>query len=649
MCKKMTLLNLIEISKQYDIKKILDSISFALNQGDRISIIGKNGAGKSTIMRIVAGEENADSGDKIVSNGIEIKMLPQNPTFPDGVSVREAIEISLVEIQKVKREFDEVTLKLAEDFENSELLNLHAKLSSFLDHHSAWNLDDKVERVLNEFKLKDMENRSVQTLSGGEIRRVALAGLLLQKPDILLLDEPTNHLDVYMVEFLEEMILREKFTLLFISHDRYFIDQIATRTIEIEDGKVREFKGGYESYIQQKNQLVLNMQKQHENLLKFLKQENEWYARGVKARVKRNEGRKARLLNLREQAKSNPSLIRKMHLELEREKKNFQQEKSVNRQKMLFELHNIYKSLGNKNLITDFTYRILQRDRIAIVGQNGTGKSTLLKLLLGKMEVDKGKVKRGEFKIGYFDQHRELLDDSKNLIETFCPFGGDRVTVRGSSMHVYGYLKQFLFPREFLDKKIGVLSGGEKNRVALALLFTKDIDCLILDEPTNDLDIATINILEEQLQNFHGAVIIVSHDRYFVDKVAKKLLIFKGAGEIEESYQEYTEYLQIEREIINLQTFENDFKADKEKPKDRPKQKKERLSFAEKKILEEYPDLIEKMETEIQNLENCLSNPDCYQKKGLSEVSKNFDEVKEKYEEVVEKYLEVEEKRENLE
>jgi len=645
----MTLLSLIDIKKQYDIKKILDGISFSINESDRVVIIGKNGAGKSTIMRIISNNEVQDSGDRIQAGGTQIKMLPQNPIFPDGITVREAIELQLVEIQKVKKDYDEVSKKLETDFENRELLNLHAKLITYLDHHSAWNLDDKIERVLQEFHLKSMENRSVQTLSGGEIRRVALAGLLLLKPDILLLDEPTNHLDVYMVEFLEDMILKEKFTLVFISHDRYFIDQIATRTIEIDNGKILEFRGGYQKYIEQKNQLLMNIQKKHESLLKFLKQENEWYAGGVKARLKRNEGRKARLLELRDKAKTNPSLIRKMHLELEREQKNFGQIKSVNRQKMLFELENISKSLGNKKLITDFTYRILQRDRIAIVGRNGTGKSTLLKIFLEKIPVDSGKMKKGEFNVGYFDQHREMIDDNKNLIETFCPYGGDRVNVRGTSIHVYGYLKQFLFPKEFLDKKIGVLSGGEKNRVALALLFTKDIDCLILDEPTNDLDISTINILEEQLQNFHGAVIIVSHDRYFVDKIAKKLLIFKGDGKIEESYQNYSEYLEIEREIQKLDFMEAEIVSEKKVVI--PIQKKEskiRLSFQEKKILKEFPSKIEDAENRIEEFQNCLANIDCYEKKGIITVSQDLDKLELEYEKMVDQLLEIEEKAENI-
>ena len=252
---------------------------------------------------------------------------------------------------------------------------------------------------------------------------------------------------------------------------------------------------------------------------------------------------------MRQEAKSNPSIIRKMTLELEREKKHFNQEDGTNRKKMLFDLQNISFAIDNKTLIQNFSTRILQRDKIAIVGKNGAGKSTLLKLMLGKLKPKEGKIECGEVRIGYFDQHREMLDDSKNLLETFCPFGGDHIDVKGKSMHVFGYLKNFLFPKEFLDNKIGSLSGGEKNCVALALLFTKEYDCLILDEPTNDLDIPTINILEEYLQSFEGAIIFVSHDRYFVDKIAKKLLVFKENGEIEETHRSFSEYLEIEKEL----------------------------------------------------------------------------------------------------
>jgi len=643
----LALLDLIEVSKSYEAQKVLCKIDFHINEGERIAIIGRNGGGKSTLMKICEGSLEFDEGRRVVQQNVKIEMLSQTPSFKENLTVKEAIEEELSELKEKRKRFEEVSFLLSEDFENQELLKEHEELQKFLDSHNAWNLDDKIERVMQEFQLKEYEDKYVNTLSGGEQRRVALAGLLLKKPDILLLDEPTNHLDVYMVEFLENMLLKERFTLLLISHDRYFIDKLATRTVEIEDCKIRSFKGGYQDYLKAKEELLKSMQKSHENLLRLLKREEEWLRRGVKARLKRNEGRKKRVLELREKAKKNPALIKRMKLELEREKKNFNREEGVNRKKMLFEMEHIYKKLGDKVLIKDFSARILQRDRIAIVGKNGSGKSTFLKILLGKESVDRGKIRRGEFKIGYFDQHREMLDDDKNLIETFCPNGGDRVDVRGRNMHVYGYLKNFLFPKEHLDKKIGVLSGGEKNRVALALLFTKEYDCLILDEPTNDLDIQTINILEEYLQSFQGALIIVSHDRYFVDKIAQKLFIFKGDGEIEESYQSYTEYLEIEKEIKELGELEREGVSLKEE-KRKPKRRAKKLSYKEQKEYESLMPLIESLEREIESLNECLANPDCYNERGLISLSKELEEKQRELDRLTDRYLEIEEKIEML-
>ena len=545
----MALVDLFAIKKQYNIKILLDGVDFHLNEGERIAVVGQNGCGKSTLMKIIAGTEEPTEGKRVVQGNIQIEMLSQHPLFQPNLTVREAISLELEELYEAKLAYDKIGEKLATDFDNTELLKKHAELTNFLDHHNAWNLDDKIERVLQEFKLKEYENRLVNSLSGGEQRRVALAGLILKKPDVLLLDEPTNHLDVYMVEFLEEILLKEKFTLLFISHDRYFIDTIATRVVEVDNQQLVSYQGGYQNYLALKEQRLHSMQKGHENLLKLLKQEEAWLSKGVRAREKRNQGRKQRVFELRENAKKNPTLIRKMVVELEREKKHFNRDESVSRKKMLFDLHNVTYGLPEKPLITNFTTRILQHDKIAIVGINGSGKSTLLKLMLGKIPPLSGKIDKGDFAIGYFDQHRDMLDDNKSLLETFCPNGGDIIEVNGRNMHVYGYLKSFLFPKEFLDQKIGMLSGGEKNRVALALLFAKKVDCLILDEPTNDLDIQTITILEEQLINFGGALLVVSHDRYFVDKVASKLFILDGKGNIEESHQPYSDYLMIEKEL----------------------------------------------------------------------------------------------------
>ena len=644
----MALIDLQNVSKHYSAQKILTEVDFHVDAGERIVIIGKNGSGKSTLMKIVNGTLDIDGGHRVIGRDLEVKMLNQAPQFKDGDTVRQAVEAGLEELNKAKTRYNTLSLKLAEDFENKALLDEHEKISRYIEHHNAWNLDDKIERIIQHFNLKEYEHKPIVLLSGGEQRRVALASLLLQKPDVLLLDEPTNHLDVYMVEFLEELILREKFTLVFISHDRYFIDKIATKSVEVEDCSIREYKGGYNDYLLQKAEWLRTLQKQHDNLLGVLKRENEWFARGVRARLKRNEGRKERLMQLRDDAKTNPAKIRKMSVELKREAKHFNRDKSVNKQKMLFEVDDLSLTLGTKELLKNFTTRILQKDVIAIVGPNGSGKSTLLKALLGRMEPTSGTIKRGEFKIGYFDQHRELLDDSKNLIETFCPHGGDRVSVRGSDLHVYGYLKNFLFPREFLEKKIGVLSGGEKNRVALALLFTKDVEILILDEPTNDLDIPTINILEEQLTNFAGAVIIVSHDRYFVDKIAKKLFIFQKDKHIEESHQQYTEYLELENELKELDEIEKN--ATIFKPKDAVKEGNKilKLTFKEKIALEKLPLEIDELEEKIEEKNRCLTNPKCYEEIGITLLAQELADIEAIYESKMEELFTIQEKEEEI-
>lgn len=642
----MALIDLFDIKKQYDIKLLLDNVNFHLNEGERVTIIGQNGCGKSTLMKIAIGEEEPNEGKRIINNSIEIEMLSQKPNFDPTLNVRDAILNELQDLTSAKRKYETLSLKVAEDFENKELLTQLEEISAFLDHHNAWSLDDKIERTLQEFKLKEYEHRPVVSLSGGEQRRVALASLILKKPDVLLLDEPTNHLDVYMVEFLEEILLKEKFTLLFISHDRHFIEKIATRVVEVENMGLVSYNGGYISYLEQKEARMHSLKKGHDNLLRLLKQEEQWLRKGVRAREKRNQGRKKRVFELRDEAKQNPTLIRKMMVELEREKKHFNRDESISRKKMLFELENMSYSLIDKNLIEDFSARILQKDKIAIVGINGAGKSTLLKLMLGRLKPDSGIIKQGDFKLGYFDQHREMLDDNKTLIETFCPNGGDRIEVQGSNLHVFGYLKSFLFPKEFLDKKVGMLSGGEKNRVALALLLAKKVDCLILDEPTNDLDIQTINILEEKLINFSGAILFVSHDRYFIDKIASKLFIFKGNGVIEESYQSYSEYLNIEREMKELNTLEKEAKtASLKKSKVR---KQTKLSYKEQEDFDSLPQKIEELEEKIQKLNDCLANPECYQDKGLSSISEELLKLENIYEKKADRYLEVLEIYESL-
>lgn len=640
-------IDLFGVSKNYDVKQIFTDMEFHLASGERVAIVGQNGCGKSTLMKIALGDEEPDEGKRVIDRSIKIEMLAQQPRFDPLLTTKEAIEKELKELSEAKRRYDELSELIAVDYENSTLVNEHERVSAYLDHHNAWDLSDKIERVLQEFRLKEYEDRLVSSLSGGEQRRVALASLILKKPDVLMLDEPTNHLDVYMVEFLEEILLKDKFTILFISHDRYFIDRIATRIVEVENRSLVSYRGNYESFLKQKEQRLQAMQRQHDNLLRFLKKEEDWLSRGVQARQTRNQGRKRRVFDLREQAKDNPALIRKMKVELEREKHNFNGEKRVSKKRMLFEITDLNCTISNKHLIKDFTARILQKDKIAIVGHNGSGKSTLLKLLLGRIKPDSGVVDRGELSIGYFDQHREMLHDEHTIIETFCPNAGDRVEVDGKNMHVYGYLKNFLFPKEYLDKKIGQLSGGERNRVALALLFTKKIDCMILDEPTNDLDIHTINILEEKLLDFKGAVIFVSHDRYFVDKIAQKLLVFKGDGKIEESYQSYTDYLAIEKDIDELHGIESELNENS-KTERLKENKTKKLSYKDQRDLEILPAQIEELEEKIDILGKCLYDPECYEKEGIVKLSEKLAKMEAEYELMSDRYLEVLELEEEI-
>ncbi len=644
----MALIDLIDASKKFGEKIVLNEANFSANEGEKIAIIGKNGEGKSSLLKALLGTLTLDSGRVVRQNGKSIAMLSQTVDFNANLSVKEAIKIELEEIYNTLKEYEALQSKLEKEPTNKDYLKQIDDLIALIDSKDAWNIEAKITRVLKEFSLLDYSDRLVCTLSGGEIRRVGLCILLLKNPDILLLDEPTNHLDVYMTSFLEDLLKNSKMCVIFISHDRYFIDAIAHRCVEVDQGKLSVFKGGYANYLEKKTQILESLAKSHETLLKHLKSEEEWLRRGVKARLKRNEGRKERIFKMREEAKKNPGAIKRLKLEISRAALNFTGEKIPNRKKMLFELKNVSKNLGEKALFTDFSSRILQGERIAIVGKNGCGKSTFLKILLGELKQDSGEIKRGEIKIGYFDQARSLVNSDKTLLEIFCPNGGDKVEVRGKNMHVYGYLKNFLFPKEFLDKSVSVLSGGEKNRVALALLFTEEYDVLILDEPTNDLDIATINILEEYLLSFEGAILLVSHDRYFVDKIATKLYAFESGAKINILHTLYTEYLENEKEMQEFDNYISSLDLQQEQTHTQKEKNSKKLSYKENEILKNHPEKIEILEKQISKLNDDLSNPSVYQEIGINTLYKELEQAQKELEKLESEYFEVLEKSENL-
>ena len=654
----MALLSLNEISKQYDTKLLLKETHFSIDTHEKVAIIGKNGCGKSTLLQIIEGKIAQDSGQRIVKNDIEILSLPQHISFNPNHSVTEVLENSLYNLKQSHKRLQEIMQH--EDFANNAVLSTeYNMLHSYIDRHDGWDLELKVKNIMHSFGLECFADRLAITLSGGEQKRIMLASILIKSADIIILDEPTNHLDVDMVTFLENYLKNMQASIIFISHDRYFIDNLATRIVELDNAKLTNFSGGYLSYLQAKAQMLANLMKENEALKKILKTEEQWLQKGVQARRKRNEGRKERLMQLREKVKSMPSLARSITQTLEKTLKELPKDSIKNTKKMLFELKDITLYIHDKPLIKNLNLRIMQQEKIAIVGKNGSGKSTLLHCLLHEDPLFlkakgihfQGEILRGDINIGYFDQHKKMLDPTKTLIETFCPNGGDRVSVRGKNIHVYGYLKSFLFPKEDLDKKIGMLSGGEQSRVALALLFSKQYDCLILDEPTNDLDIATMNILEDYLMQSECAIIFVSHDRYFTDKIAQRLLVLQNSMDsMQQNYiithAKYSEFLDTQSELQEIYTLQNELTESKQKdsakkdsmqtetksnktqeiPKNEAKPKK--LSYKDQREYDNLEEDIERLEACIKDLEYKLGTPSEYEKYGIQTLSNELEEAK---------------------
>lgn len=567
---------------------LLDGANFNLERGERVCLIGRNGEGKSTLLKLIEGSLLPDSGEVSIQNGLTVSMLAQDVPMDSG-KVADIVADGAGEAAEVLRAYHEATdACMLGDMEACDRMgNLQHKL----DQLDGWALENKVNALLSKMGLDP--NADLADLSGGRKRRVLLARALLTQPDVLLLDEPTNHLDVESIEWLEKFLLdQNNLTLLFISHDRSFVDSIATRIVELDRGILRGYEGNYSRYLELKAQQMEAEEKQNALFDKKLAEEEAWIRQGIKARRTRNEGRVRALKALREESKARRSQQGKVSMATQ----------EANRSgKLVFDIEHLSVSYDGKPLIKDFSTLVMRGDRIGLVGDNGVGKTTLIKAILGEI-AHGGSVKTGtQLEVAYFDQLRNALDLEKTVMANVSE-GSDFVDVNGNRRHIYSYLQDFLFSPERARTPVKALSGGERNRILLAKLLLKPSNLIVMDEPTNDLDMVTLELLEEMLSEYKGTLLLISHDRAFMDNVVTSTWVFDGKGNIAEYIGGYQDYLQ-QRPDDKVVDQKSDIKkaqakAEAEKAAAQSNVKKVKLSYKDQRELEQLPAEIEKLEVE---------------------------------------------------
>lgn len=577
---------------------LLDGANFNLERGERVCLIGRNGEGKSTLLKLIEGSLLPDSGEVSIQNGLTVSMLAQDVPMYSG-KVADIVADGAGEAAEVLRAYHEATdACMLGDMEACDRMgNLQHKL----DQLDGWALENKVNALLSKMGLDP--NADLADLSGGRKRRVLLARAPLTQPDVLLLDEPTNHLDVESIEWLEKFLLdQNNLTLLFISHDRSFVDSIATRIVELDRGILRGYEGNYSRYLELKAQQMEAEEKQNALFDKKLAEEEAWIRQGIKARRTRNEGRVRALKALREESKARRSQQGKVSMATQ----------EANRSgKLVFDIEHLSVSYDDKPLIKDFSTLVMRGDRIGLVGDNGVGKTTLIKAILGEIEHG-GSVKTGtQLEVAYFDQLRNALDLEKTVMANVSE-GSDFVDVNGNRRHIYSYLQDFLFSPERARTPVKALSGGERNRILLAKLLLKPSNLIVMDEPTNDLDMVTLELLEEMLSEYKGTLLLISHDRAFMDNVVTSTWVFDGKGNIAEYIGGYQDYLQ-QRPDDKVVDQKSDVKkaqakAEAEKAAAQSNVKKVKLSYKDQRELEQLPAEIEKLEVEQAELSDKLAD-----------------------------------------
>jgi len=614
------------VSVSFSAAPLLDKVDFQIDPGERIALVGLNGAGKSTLMKLVSGEIHADQGSVWQDPAIRVAKLPQMLPAADERRVYDVVAAGLAEVVALREAFDALSHQT-----DAASLQKMERLQHQLEARDGWHLEQQVQTVLDRLGL-DADTR-MSELSGGWRRRAALGAALVQKPDLLLLDEPTNHLDIETIEWLEQMMVDFRGAILFVSHDRALVEKLATRIVELDRGNLTSFPGSYNRYLELKQQLLEEEERQNAEFDKKLAQEERWIRQGIKARRTRNEGRVRALEQMR----------RERTQRRERQSgASFGLEEAQKSGKLVAELEHVFMAYEGKPLLQDFSMKVQRGDRIGLIGANGSGKSTLLKIILGQLQPDAGTVRLGtKIEVAYFDQLRGQLDPEKSVIDNVSG-GRESIEINGQTKHIIGYLQDFLFSPERARTPVKALSGGECNRLLLARLFSQPANVLVLDEPTNDLDIETLELLEEILLNFDGTILLVSHDRRFLDNVVTSSVVFEGKGQVREYVGGYQDWLrQRPTEKAEPAVVKTASKANDSQP---VKKQNKKLSYKLQRELDMLPAQLEEAEQALEALQAVVAAPDFYagDHEQVAEALAKLHQQEQQLETLMERWVELE-------
>jgi ABC transport system ATP-binding/permease protein len=601
----MPVVTLDRVSVAFGHLPLLDGVSLQVEPGERVCLIGRNGSGKSTLLQIISGDLPPDGGTVWHQPATRVARLTQDVPLSDTRAVFDVVADGLGDLSNLVMAYHHAAVAVTDDLSEAALDRL-GRLQHTLEERDGWRLEQRVEMVLARLGLP--AEAVVDTLSGGWRRRVLLARALVAQPDLLLLDEPTNHLDVDAITWLEDFLADYAGAVMFVTHDRAFLQRLATRIIELDRGVLTSWPGGYETFLRKKEEWLANEVLQREKFDKKLAEEEAWLRQGVKARRTRNEGRVKSLMAMRQERAERREQDGAVRMQIEAADASG---------RMVFEAKGLTKAFGDAPVVQGFSCRVVRGDRVGLIGQNGAGKTTLLRLLLGELPPDQGEVRRGaNVQVAYYDQQREQLDPDRTVFDTIGE-GNETVTVNGRPRHVNGYLADFLFPPERAASPVRALSGGERNRLLLARLFTRPANVLVLDEPTNDLDIESLELLESQLAEFPGTLLLVSHDRQFLDNAVTSTFAFEGGGRVVEYVGGYSDWLrQRSASLKPAPAAEKESRPASPKPVSAQAgdggMASRKLSFNERREFDRLPGRIEALEAEVRTLTDAVAHPEFY-------------------------------------